>query len=329
MTGNYRIMGSQGFSRGFQNLAPPYFVVTGTADNTNVEVKLGPKGSVTAGGGISSAPAGGTLTFKLNAGDVAEVVGGSGQGFDFSGSLLKADKPVQVITGVPCMDFPLNVQACDHIEETVFPAETLGKHYVVTRPTGPKKNEVGHVVHFYGNVDATTLTYKPSKPGGCPDFLNAGQVADCGEVGQDFDVAGDHEFGVAMFQVGGEKADPGSTATQPEGDPSQSFAVTVEQYRARYVFLAPTDYNTSYVDIVASPNTTLTLDGTDVSGQLKALTGTDYSIARVELGAGKDGAHVLEGSAPIGIQVMGYGNNTSYQYPGGLNLSSISAVPVK
>lgn len=46
-------------------------------------------------------------------------------------------------------------------------------------------------------------------------------------------------------------------------------------------------------------------------------------------GSNFDRAHVLEGSAPIGIQVMGYGDNTSYQYPGGLNLSAISAIPLK
>ena len=332
MTGNYRIMGSHGFSRNSQNIMPPYFVVTATADNTTVEVKLGPGGKVIAGGGIPAAEPGGTLTFKLDAGDVAEVVSGTGKDFDLSGSLLKADKAVQVITGVPCMDFPLNVPACDHVEETLFPVETLGKHYVVMRPTGPKKNEVGHMVHFFGNVDGTSLTYKPSKPAGCPDFLNAGQVVDCDEVTIDFEVLGDKEFGVAMFQLGGQKADPDFNPLspgQPQGDPSQSFAVTVEQYRARYVFLAPTDYKTSFVDVVASKGTALTLDGADVSAKLATIPGTDFLAARLPLDAGKDGVHVLAGSAPIGIQVIGYGDNTSYQYPGGLNLSTISAVPVK
>ena len=84
-----------------------------------------------------------------------------------------------------------------------------------------------------------------------------------------------------------------------------------------------------YVDVVAAGGTTLTLDGADVSNRLNPLSGTSWLIARIPLNAGKDGAHVLEGSAPVGIQVMGYGDNTSYQYPGGLNLSSISAVPVK
>ncbi len=324
MTGNYRLMGSQGP----QGL-PSFAAITATADGTTVEVKVGARGKVLAGNGVSAAQAGETVTLTLNAGDVAELVGEPSSTVDLTGSLVKASKPVQVITGVLCLFVPEGVSACDHVEETVFPAETLGKHYVVTRPTGPKANDVGHVVHFVGNFDATTLTYKPSKPENCPDFLNAGQVADCGEVTTDFEVTGDKEFGVAMFQLGGTKVDPQVGGGTGEGDPSQSFAVTVEQYRKSYVFLAPSDYKKSYVDVVAKGGTTLTLDGADVSSQLKELSGTEYLIARIALGAGKDGAHTLEGSAPIGIQVIGYGDYTSYQYPGGLNLSAISSVPVK
>jgi hypothetical protein len=334
MTGNYRIMGSAGWSRTSPNNVQmaSYFVVTATQDGTDVTVKLSAAGQVVAGGGISAAPAGGTLTFSLNAGDVAEVVGAPGNRADFSGSLLAANKPVQVVTGVPCIDFPLNVQACDHVEEAVFPVETLGKRYVVTRPTGPVANNVGHVVRLFGNVDGTTLTYLPSKPANCPATLNAGQVADCGEVGVDFEVSGTNEFGVATFMIGGEKADPNfdpDGLAQPQGDPSQSFAVAVEQYRKKYVFLAPTDYKTNYVDVVAPANTTVNVDGQDVSSNLRPLNGTSYLIGRIKLGPGRNGAHVLESSNPVGIQVLGYGDNTTYQYPGGLNLGVIASVPIK
>lgn len=344
MTGSYRIMGSYGMSRHpmidgtsqfdtskpLQPGGPPYFVVTGTSDGTSVTVKLGPKGMVVAGGGISAAPAGGTLTFTLNAGDVAEVVGGSGRDYDFSGSLLSADKPVQVITGVPCIDFPLDVVACDHVEETVFPAQTLGKHYVVTTPTGPKQNKVGHVVRLYGNVDGTKLTFKPSAPAGCPSTLNAGDVVECGdEVHDDFEVTGDHEFGVGMFLIGASQADPSGGGGQPgsQGDPSQSFAVAAEQYRLEYVFLAPTDYKTSYVDVIAPAGTKLTLDGSDVSSKLAPIAGTSWFAARLLLDAGKDGVHSLLADKPVGIQVIGYGDYTTYMYPGGLNLGEIAPIP--
>ena len=344
MTGSYRIMGSYGMSRHpmidgtdqfdtskpLQPGGPPYFVVTATSDGTNVTVKLGPKGMVVAGGGISAAPAGGMLTFALNAGDVAEVVGGSGRDYDFSGSLLSADKPVQVITGVPCIDFPLDVVACDHVEETVFPAQTLGKHYVVTTPTGPKQNKVGHVVRIYGNVDGTKLTYKPSAPSGCPSTINGGDVVECGdEVHDDFEVTGDHEFGVGMFMIGASQADPssGSGSSSSQGDPSQSFAVAAEQYRLKYVFLAPTDYKTSYVDVIAPNGTKLTLDGADVSSKLTAIAGTDWFEARVLLDSSKDGIHALAADKPVGIQVIGYGDYTTYMYPGGLNLGEIAPIP--
>jgi hypothetical protein len=344
MTGSYRLMGSYGMSRhpyidGTSQFdtsqppqpgGPPYFVVTGTSDGTNVSVKLGAKGMVVAGGGISAAPGGGTLTFTLNAGDVAEVVGGSGRDYDFSGSLLSADKPVQVITGVPCIDFPLDVVACDHVEETVFPAQTLGKHYVVTTPTGPRQNKVAHVVRLYGNVDGTTLTYKPSAPSGCPSTISAGEVVDCGnEVHDDFEVSGSHEFGVGMFMVGASEADPstGSGASNSQGDPSQSFSVAAEQYRLKYVFLAPTDYKTSYVDVIAPSGTKLDLDGATVSAKLTPIAGTDWFVGRLLLDSSKDGIHSLVADKPIGIQVIGYGDYTTYMYPGGLNLGEIAAIP--
>ena len=49
----------------------------------------------------------------------------------------------------------------------------------------------------------------------------------------------------------------------------------------------------------------------------------------MNLVAGNGGAHVLECTDPVGIQVMGYGAYTSYMYPGGLNLSLIAPPPPK
>ena len=52
-----------------------------------------------------------------------------------------------------------------------------------------------------------------------------------------------------------------------------------------------------------------------------------YAVARVKLGVGASGAHVLISDKPVGLQVVGYGNYTSYQYPGGLNLKGIAPPP--
>ena len=54
-----------------------------------------------------------------------------------------------------------------------------------------------------------------------------------------------------------------------------------------------------------------------------------FGTFRVPLSVGSGtGAHTLTSDVPVGIQVIGYGQYTSYQYPGGGNLSLIAPVPI-
>lgn len=322
LTGTYRIAGAPAWPDESFTF-PPYFAVTGTKDGTEVTVQLSATGAVAGGGGVPTAQFGGTVTFPLNAGDVVQVVGTELS--DFSGTLVKATQPVQVITGIACTQMPHGVVACDHIEESVFPAETLGKRYFVTSPTGPHGTAVGHVVRLYGNVNGTQLTYPGQNPG-APGQINAGEVVELGVITTDFEIVGDHEFTVASFQTGAEQADPGVPFDQAKGDPAQSFMTTVEQYRKKYVFLAPGDYDVSFADVVGPAGAELTLDGVVVTKTSEPLS-SGYVTTRVELGPGNGGAHVLTASEPVGLQVIGYGTYTSYQYPGGLNLGLISPAP--
>lgn len=323
LTGNYRVTGAKG-SAGL----PSYVALTGTRNDTTVTVKLGPKGRVAPGGGIPSILAGGSATFKLGEGDVVQLLA-TGAAVDISGALITASKPIQVIAGVPCVTNPSEAPACDHVEESVFPAETFGKRYVVTGPTGPNGGKPGHVVRLYGNVDGTTLSYKPSAPTGAPTTLNAGDVIDLGVVKDDFEVEGSAEFAVGSFMLGGSLVDPAAPEGLQKGDPSMSMITSVEQHRTKYVFLAPDDYDVNYVDVVAAAGTTLTLDGVAVSSFPETLG--DWEVHRIKLDPGPTGvgAHTLDASKPVGIQVLGYGLYTSYHYPGGLNLSTIAPPPVK
>lgn len=334
MTGNYRITGVQGWSgddviAGHFGIEGGYFAVTATADDTKVKVQLSAAGQVLAGGtAIPATRPRQVLTLMLQQGDVAEIVAPTGSEYDFSGSLINADKPVQVITGIPCTTVPANTQACDHVEESVLPVETLGKNYIVAVPTSPAGTAVGHVVRLTGNVDETVLTYAPAKPSGCPTSLQAGQVVDCGVVSSDFQMIGTHEFGVAMFQLSAQGADPDKPFTERRGDPSQSVAIAVEQYRLRYIFLAPDDYTANYVDVTGPMNAVVMLDGAVLTIPFTAIGSTGYGVARVKLTAGQAGAHMMSSDLPVGIQVLGYGDSTSYQYPGGLNLEPIAAPPI-
>lgn len=323
LTGNYRIAGSPAW-RDTTNEStftyPPYFAVTGTQNGTTVTVKTSPKGAIAGGGGVPATPGGGTATFSLDAGDVMLVVGA--ENADFSGTLVKADAPVQVITGIACTQMPHGQVACDHLEESVLPVETLGRRYFVTRPTGPSGHATAHLVRIYGNVDGTTLSYPGVNPGG-PSTIDAGEFVELPSVTQDFEIVADHEITIASFQLGA-----GPMSGPRQGDPSQSFMSSVEQYRLNYVFLAPDDYESNFADIVQPLDATLELDGAPVTIAPTPLGG-DYGVTRLPLGKGNHGAHVLTASAPVGLQVLGYGAYTSYQYPGGLNLGKIAPPPVK
>jgi hypothetical protein len=341
MTGNYRVATMKTMT--LKNLAGKeaavaggYFVVTATQDATDVTVKLGPTGSVLGGKQFVATKGDDVITFTLDAGDVMEVVGAAEVGSDVSGSLVQATKPVQVIAGMPCVQLPFAKAACDHIEESVFPVETLGQRYIVTRPTGPSGKPVPHMVRIYGNVDGTALTFPGGAPKGTPTTIDAGQIIELdGGAGDqiirgEFEVVGDHEFSVALFLLGGSVVDPASISNggRSKGDPSQSFATSVEQYRKKYVFLAPNDYDVNFVDVVQPADAEVTVDGSVVSVAKEPIPGDpEYVLVRVPLGKGQDGAHVLEATAPVGIQVVGYGEYTSYQYPGGLNLTAIAPPP--
>jgi hypothetical protein len=327
LTGNYRVTAYPGetITGGGMMVADmgSYVAITATTDGTHARVLLSPSADILAGTGVEATAAGGELDLTLDAGDVAELVTTKGDTFDLSGSLVLADQPVQLITGSPCTLVPETAPACDHLEQTVFPAETLGKQYFVNVPSGPSGSPVGHVVRMYGNVDATTLTYAPSTPPGCPTTLAAGQVVDCGVVETDFEVTGSNEFAVGTFMLGGSLVDPMGGL----GDPSESMVASVEQYRTKYVFLAPNDYDISIIDVIAPSGADMVLDKATVDWGSKSAIADGYDVWRVGLLETPNGAHTLEASTGVGIQVMGYGLYTSYQYPAGLNLKRIAAPP--
>ena len=353
MTGIYRVAGHEGLvamnsTTGSTISSGGYVAITATQDATMVKVQVSSTGQIAASSGttgIAATAAGGTLTLTLNRGDVAELLGPGSA--DLSGSLVQATAPVQVITGHPCYNIPPTAPACDHLEESVFPAETLGKDYVVTRPAGPNGGGVEHQVRFYGNFDNTHLTYiPPTPPPGCPTTLSAGQVVECGTGGacpttvdlsqtytcgtinQDFEVTSDQPFAIGTFTLGSSIVDPSTQPPDQKGDPAQSFPAAVEQYRTKYVFLAPDDYSVSYADIVAKPGTMMMLDGQSISVTPQGIGTSAFAVYRVKLGSGQAGAHVLTASQAVGLQVVGYGASTSYMVPGGLNLVRIAPPPM-
>ena len=331
MTNNYVITGLSGNDFAGSPYDASYAVITATADATTVIVQLSATADLIASSGNTKIPktprnknTPAKVTFTLDAGDVLELLTSIGSTYDLTGSIVQSTAPVQVVVGNACTSNPNDgMSTCDHIEETVLPVQTWGKQYVVTGPTGPNGDKPGHTVRIYGGIADSTLTYTPTVSG-APATIKAGTVTKF-DTATDFVVSGTTEFVVSSEQKSGDIVDP-SNFFDPQGDPSLSFMVAVPQYRDKYLFLAPTDYATSFVDVAMPDGTALMLDGAAVT-QGVAFVGGGFSVVRIPLSGGNNGAHTLTGTAPFGIQVVGYGSQTSYQYPGGLDLKVISNAP--
>ena len=213
MTGNYRVTGHEGWS----GVMGSTMTITGTVDGTSVTSSWR-RPSRHRRRRLTDTAGAGTVSFTLNAGDVAELAGH--QNGDFGGSLVQASKPVQVLTGVPCIDIPLGVQACDHIEESALPAETLGKHYFISQVPGPKGIPVGQQVKLFGNVDGTNLSY----PAGShlrtrPTTIDAGQVVESRRGERGLRGQGRPRVRVSTFILGAQVVDPGGQTLQEKAIP--------------------------------------------------------------------------------------------------------------
>ena len=114
------------------------------------------------------------------------------------------------------------------------------------------------------------------------------------------------------------------------GDPAMSLLVTPEQFRSDYTFLAPTDYDSNYADILVPDGATAILDGETLTESGEAIGSSGWSLIRAPLNSAAGGIHTLttDDDRGLGLQVMGFGHATSYYYPGGMNLDLIAPPPV-
>ncbi|MBE7485352.1 MAG: IgGFc-binding protein [Polyangiaceae bacterium] len=300
-----------------------FYTITATHDDTEVQLKT--RGNIVPGGGFDSTGQG---YAKLNKGDVLQMIstptGGpfcfDSPGSDVTGSVVDASKPVQVIAGHGCANIPApETQACDHIEEVMFPDETLGKEYVVAPPATPSgpNPEAQQTLRIIAVQDDTEVSFDPP---GVHETIVIGRNSPPIELRYLRDsvrVKADKPLIVAQFMQGTDKNGDESVS----GDPAQSMAIPTGQYRNEYTFLAPENYTSSWVDVVARVGAKVQVDEQVVS-DFAPIGESGWGVAHVKLGPGS--VHHAKAEKAFGITVYGYGDWTSYMYPGGLNLGTIN-----
>ena len=313
-TGTYRVASRHHF---FSSVG--FYAVTASADNTTVTVAAGPTGGLVKAG-VTGIATNGNGQVVLNAGDVFEIVTSGNDSIpnnpsDVTGTLISADKPVQVIGGHQCTNVPDDKAACDHLEESMFPYESLANDYIVAAPLIPTGGNTPKVelVRIVSTQPNTTLTYDPPQAGAPAAIAVAGGWVELASTSKDFKVSANRPIMVVQYMEGQE-------AGGNSGDPAMAQAVATTQFRKSYLFHAPTNYEKSYVNIIAPTGATVNLDGAAVAG-FTAIGGTGYSVARKNLSNAGTGNHTADSTEGFGISVYGYGQYTSYWYPGGSDLT--------
>jgi hypothetical protein len=337
LSGNYGVLAWPSFGA-----TPGFMAITATANATHVTVYPSGRVQGVPDAGPSYLVRGDKYTYTLDQGDVLEMFSDVGDVLkpvysqDLSGSIISADQPVVAYGGHDCTYIPQNKKACDHLETSLFPIETLGTQFIVSLPHTPHGEH--QWVRVLGLYDNTTVAFDPPVGGRNGAILNTGEVLELPDVDASFAILANGRIFVTQYMYGEYANVPEGGVPVPDlGDPSESAAITLTQYRSTYTFLAPQTYEQNWIDLIAPMGATITLDGVDVpassfspstagpgSGQVGS---QPFTIAHQLLPATGSPGHEVHSSVPFGLVVYGYGSRTSYMYPGGLDLRFVSVPP--
>ncbi|MBK7586290.1 MAG: IgGFc-binding protein [Myxococcales bacterium] len=318
-----------------------YVTVVGTKPGTVVKVR--PSWRIKGNPPIAATQPGGEIVVNLGPFDVlnletddATLADDPKTMADLSGTVVESNLPVAVFSGVETTSAPGSVDipkpsgwtdkdtcCLDHLEEQMFPVESVGMKYVIARSpvrsTGSFKEP--DVIRFLGVAEAATV--KTTLPAPYDSFtLQPGEVVTTWTQ-KDITVSADKPVMVGQILVSNQYVDGPYI-----GDPSLTVFPPVEQYRTEYVFLTPGSWGQNWVVITAEVTTKTIIDGSATDNCAKEaagiLDGVPYESRRCKL---NEGVHYLTGDKPFGIVAYGYGAAGSYAFAGGANVKPIYDPP--
>lgn len=343
---------------------PDHGAITIIAPNDDTYVTVTTSHAIVASAGdsgfpIPATPKGGTVSFKLgrytavnletdqykgSIGGCASAVNG-GQNGDFTGTYIKADKPIVVFTsserglgfgGAPNVEYPPDwndqeddICCTEHLEEQLLPVTALGREFVVARSpirsTYPSWIEQD-IIRVVGSADDTTVTTNLPAPFDTFKVNAREQKTFMARTG--FTISADKAIQVAQYLVPQHFIKQGFT-----GDPDQMIIPAAEQHRKDYVFLVPSTFQTNYV-VFAKPVTgaNIKLDGIPLESQefgncVKAPIGTMQGVMYEQMTCPvTDGRHFAVGDLPFGVSVYGYYSVGSYSFVGGSDVKLINPI---
>ncbi|MBU1432188.1 IgGFc-binding protein, partial [Myxococcota bacterium] len=220
-----------------------------------------------------------------------------------------------------CNEARLNTCCADHLEQQMFPINTLGRHYIASKSYDRGlEDDYWRILATEDNTKIETIPPQVAIP-----TLNAGQHFEFGSR-EHFEIISDKPVLVGQFLAAEQAPNPNRYSSEEPGDagtgdPAFILAVPAEQFRRDFVFLAPDKYAFDYVNIIAPGGAAVFFDEgvLPVSWEPVGDSG-EWQVARFPIG---DGVHFIQADQPIAVIVYGYDQYVSYGYPGGLNLDVV------
>lgn len=211
---------------------PSETAIVAAYDGTRVDFTLGGPSVTVSGGGMRP---GQTKSFTMNKGDVW-VIGNdanSKEG-DVSGSVVRATKPVGVVSGNQCANVPTTLRWCDFVSEMELPTNTWGRFLQVPKYASRKN---GYFMKVFAKEPNTKVFYNGSF---WKTIQTVGGQEGKGWIYQRVDGTGNNILSLSADKP--ISATVWNTGQEDDGvstDPFQMNVMPIEQYQKNVMFCTP------------------------------------------------------------------------------------------
>lgn len=333
-----------------KGLSAPFTGVTAAYDNTEINFTMG-------GGpeGIDASPmengqlvhTGQSTSQTLDQGDVW-LLSINGPRQDLSGSIFKSDKPISMVSGINCANFPLGNFWCDYTVEMELPVYSWGKQYFVTPMEGRLYNGIIRVFASEDNTNVyrdNELIGNIAKGGGATIGVGYIETRVWPKEDENGDTIAPHiatihsdkPIAVMYYNTGGQEDNGNASNT----DPFMMTFSPVEQFGNQIYFASPNSANgvnlfpENYANLVfeannneipedllfadlsePTPNWVKVKDyfGPDFENFVVPYNGKIFATKKIMLGT--EGVYGIKSTNTlVGAYSYGFGNYDSYGYP--------------
>lgn len=268
---------------------------------------------------------------------------------DLSGTIIEADKPIWVISGVLGLRLPwcgsAEIPGCPTVVDTKcnqgsdfameqnLPLDYWGREYVGAH--SPLRGTEHHHWRIYAGEDNVNVTVTPAQPGTPINLAQRGDWADLiVEPGTHLEFDGDGVFMPVQYVTGHYDIGTDFAMDKGKGSPAMVQMVPTAQFLDRYVFVTGKNYSEHYVQVIRpSGAADVVLDDTPADGMPgEVVSGWEavgeWEVATVLLD--KEGEHEISSADSFGIMQYGYSpfisaemNSAGYAYMGGMKAEVI------